>query len=70
MKDNISIDQLSIADLKAALDFVREDIKDMEKDANEKNMHPEEIASYPPLKSVENALFQKLLNTTRGLYND
>jgi hypothetical protein len=70
MNNNVTIDNMSIAELKAALDFVREDINDIEATAKENNMSPEKIAAYQPVKNVENYLFHKLLNLTRDLYKD
>ncbi|MBK8444903.1 MAG: hypothetical protein IPL35_16505 [Sphingobacteriales bacterium] len=42
----MEIEKLSIADLKAAWDFVREDLKDLENVAMKKNVSPYQIPAY------------------------
>jgi hypothetical protein len=60
-------DKMSLADLKAAYDFVREDAKDLEEAAGKNGVKPEKIPAYPEVKKVENALYHVLLNRTRDL---
>ena len=61
------INDLSIADLKAALDFVKMDLKQLEEKAREENINLSRIGAYEEVRKVENDLYQRLLNITRGL---
>ncbi|MDU1892786.1 MAG: hypothetical protein E6767_19060 [Dysgonomonas sp.] len=61
------MDELSIADLKAALDFVREDIDQMELKAHEEGIKPEVIPAYSEVRETEFKLHTRLLNITRRL---
>jgi len=63
----MEIENLSIADLKAALDFVTEDLKELEKKAEKEKISPDKIPAYSEVKKVENDLYHRLLNITRGL---
>jgi len=63
-------DKMTFADLKAAYDFVREDVTDLEEKAREKGIKPESIPAYPEVTKVENALYHVLLNKTRDLFNE
>ena len=62
------LDKMSLADLKAAYDFVREDVKQLEDDAERGKTKPENYPAYKEATSVETALHNVLLNKTRGLY--
>jgi hypothetical protein len=61
------IKDLSIADLKAAYDFVRMDLKDLEEKAKEENISPSKIGAYNEVRKVEFDLYNRLLNVTRDL---
>lgn len=61
------IDDLSISDLKAALDFVREDIKDLKSKAYEEDIAADKIPAYNEARKVECTLYTRLLNITRRL---
>lgn len=63
----MEIEKLSIADLKAAFDFVTYDLKDLKKKAEEKKISPEQIPAYNEVKKIESDLYNRLLNITRGL---
>ncbi|TWI20357.1 hypothetical protein [Sphingobacterium siyangense] len=63
----MKIEELSLADLKAAHDFVLQDLKELEEKAQEKGILPEKIGCYSEVKSVENKLYHQLLNLTRAL---
>lgn len=63
----MEINNLSIADLKAALDFDVSDLKEMEQLAANKNISPNEIPAYVGVKKEENDLYHRLLNITRNL---
>jgi hypothetical protein len=65
-----NFDKMTLADLKAAYDFVREDVKDLEEKAADKGIKPDQIPAYPEITKVENALYHVLLNKTRDLYNE
>ncbi|AKH95185.1 hypothetical protein [Elizabethkingia anophelis] len=58
-------DGLSIADLKAALDFAREELKVLEKKAKQTNISPSEIPAYEEVKMTEDKLYNELLNIIR-----
>ncbi|OPB86642.1 hypothetical protein BAS06_15715 [Elizabethkingia miricola] len=58
-------DGLSIADLKAALDFAREELKVLEKKAKQNNISPSEIPAYEEVKMTEDKLYNELLNIIR-----
>ena len=63
----MEIEKLSIADLKAAWDFVKEDLKVLEKAATENNVSLDKMPAYDQVKSMEDKLYHKLLNLTRQL---
>lgn len=63
----MKIKELSIADLKAAYDFVLMDLKMLENKAKEEGINPEKIAAYSEVKQIEDKLYNKLLNITRML---
>ncbi len=63
----MKIEELTMADLKAAYDFILEDIKMLEETAKEKGIHPQKIDAYDEVKSLENKVYHELLNRTRGL---
>lgn len=63
----MNINDLSIADLKAAYDFVLLDIDELEQKANSENISFERIPAYKEVKVVENKLWTELLNRTRLL---
>lgn len=62
-----AINELSIADLKAAYDFVREDLKELEDKARKEKITPYEIPAYNEVREVEDKLYTQLLNITRIL---
>ncbi|KGO91240.1 hypothetical protein [Flavobacterium subsaxonicum] len=64
----MEIDKLSLADLKAAYDFVLIDLKDLETASRSKNINPEDIPAYKEVKAVEHGLYHQLLNITRSLH--
>ena len=61
------INDLSISDLKAALDFVKMDLEQLREKAREENISPNQIGAYEEVRKVENDLYHRLLNITRGL---
>ncbi len=61
-------EDLSIADLKAAYDFVQIDLRDLGAAAKRENISPDKIPAYNEVKQVEDALYQKLSNITRDLF--
>lgn len=63
----MKINELSIADLKAAYDFVLIDLRDLETVAKEKGINPDRIPAYKEVKEIENSLYHQLLNITRVL---
>lgn len=63
----MEIENLSIADLKAALDFVTEELKEMLKKAENEKIDPSTISAYNEVKEIENKLYHRLLNITRTL---
>lgn len=63
----MKIEELTMADLKAAYDFILEDLKMLEETAKEKGIQPHEIGAYDEVKQVENKVYHELLNRTRGL---
>ena len=63
----MKIKELSIADLKAAYDFVLIDLKELEDEAKEKGVQAEKFGAYNEVKKMENDLYQELLNKTRML---
>ncbi|MEI6755374.1 MAG: hypothetical protein WCK78_19720 [Paludibacter sp.] len=58
------IDELSISDLKAAYDFVKIDLADLEESAVRKGIQPESIPAYSEVKQLEDKLYSKLLTIT------
>jgi hypothetical protein len=60
-------EDLSIADLKAAWDFVKIDLKDLEQKVKEKNINPSRIGAYDEVKKIESELYHELLERTRNL---
>lgn len=63
----MKIDELSIADLKAAYDFVLIDLKNLKTAAIKKGISADSIPAYKEVKSIEDRLYTRLLNTTRDL---
>lgn len=63
----MKIDELSIADLKAAYDFVLMDLKDLETAAIKKGIPADSIPAYKEVKNIENRIYTRLLNITRDL---
>ena len=63
----MKIKELSIADLKAAYDFVLIDLKILEDKAKEEGINPDKIGAYNEVKQVEDKLYNKLMNITRIL---
>lgn len=63
----MKIKELSIADLKAAYDFVLIDLKELEDKAKEKGIQPETLGAYNEVRKMENDLYNELLNKTRML---
>ena len=63
----MEIEKLSIADWKAAWDFVKEDLKELEKAAKKENVSTDKIPAYKEVKEMEDKLYHKLLNITRQL---
>lgn len=63
----MKIEELTIADLKAAYDFILEDLKMLEETAKEKGIQPQQIGAYNEVKTVEDKVYNELLNRTRGL---
>lgn len=63
----MEIEKLSIADLKAALDFVTDDLKELEKKAEKEKISLDKIPAYQEVKKTENDLYDRLLNITRSL---
>ena len=58
---------LSIADLKAAYDFVLIDLSQMESTAKIWNNSPERIPAYNEVKRMEDAMWGELMERTRLL---
>lgn len=67
MNDFNSIKDLSISDLKAALDFIIDEAKDLEKKALEKNIMVTSIPAYNDYKTLEFKIHTELLNKTTSL---
>ncbi|MEO6175358.1 MAG: hypothetical protein ABIP27_09435 [Flavobacterium circumlabens] len=63
----MKIKDLSIADLKAAYDFVLIDLKDLEAKAKKEGISADRIPAYREVKDIENRLYHQLLNITRDL---
>lgn len=63
----MKINELSIADLKAAYDFVLIDISDLEAEAKHKGISTDQIPAYKEMKEMESRLYHQLLNITRIL---
>lgn len=63
----MKIEKLSIADLKAAYDFVLIDLKNLEDTVKQKGVSAQDIPAYSEVKEMENLLYNELLNNTRNL---
>ena len=63
------IGELSLADLKAAYDFVLLDLTEMEEYAKKEKISVEKIPAYSEVKKMEDDLYQELLNKVRMLEN-
>ena len=63
----MDIKNLSIADLKAAFDFVTIDLQSLKAKAVKDKISVEQIPDYAAVKALENKLHDELLNITRGL---
>ena len=70
MNGKLSIDDLSLADLKTTLDWVKNEIIEIEEQAKEKNMKPDKIASYQQMQSYKSFLENKLENIIYDLLSD
>jgi chemotaxis regulatin CheY-phosphate phosphatase CheZ len=64
---NKNIDELTIADLKAALDCIREHIADTKEKARVENCYIENEKFYQDFKDLEGQLYNKLLNAVFDL---
>jgi len=58
---------MTLADLKAAYDFVLIDLNDLETKAKSEKIDPEKIPAYKEVKDIENILYHELLNRTRDI---
>ena len=67
-KAKMKVKDLSLADLKAAYDFILIELTDFELKAKDKNVKPEKIPTYLELKEVESILYDELLNRTNKLF--
>ena len=63
----MEIEKLSLADLKAAFDFVTIDLNDLRQTAEKERINPEQIPAYNEVKIIENKLYHRLLDITRNL---
>lgn len=63
----MEIEKLSIADLKASWDFVKEDLKEFHEKSIKENISIEKNQTYNEIKIIENKLYHQLLNLTRNL---
>lgn len=58
---------MSIADLKAALDFIQIDLKSIKEKSKTENIALEEVPLYLELQKIENSIYDELLNKIRFL---
>lgn len=63
----MKIKELSIAELKAAYDFILIDLADLKKGAEKSKANVEEIPAYNEVKEMESIIYHELLNRTRNL---
>jgi len=66
----LDFDKMSIADLKSALDFVRENIKDAEQKADKEGLSFDVLKKqefYEQDKNMENCLYNALVNSMLDL---
>ena len=63
----MKINELSISDLKASLDFTKLFIKEMKKKAKKENIRVEEIGAYSETIELEDKLYNELMNKVRFL---
>lgn len=63
----ITIKELSIADLKASLDFTKLFLKHMKKKAKQEKIKISEIGAYQETIELEDKLYTELLNKVRFL---
>ncbi|WP_185249143.1 hypothetical protein [Chryseobacterium bernardetii] len=61
------ISDLSIADLKAAWDFVKMDLEEMKEKAKKENISTDRMGAYKELVELEDHLYHELLNRIRPL---
>lgn len=61
------IENLCLADLKAAYDFVLIDLKELEEKAKKEGVSVDKIGAYSEVVNLEGKLFDALLNKTRNL---
>ena len=61
------INELSIADLKATYDFIQVDLEFLRDKATEERITANELPAYLEVKEIENKVYNRLLNLTRGL---
>ena len=65
----MKIKDLTIADLKAAYDFVLMDLRDLKEKADKEKISVENIGAYPEVLKMEDDLYHELLNRVRMLEN-
>lgn len=63
----MKINELSISDLKASLDFAKLFLKEMKKKAKKENIRVEEIGAYSETIELEDKLYTELMNKVRFL---
>ncbi len=66
-KEEVSIKDLSIANLKAAYDFLLEEAEYLESYANEKKIAVKDIPAYKEIKAIYSNVYNELLNRVRSL---
>lgn len=63
----MNIKELSLADLKASLDFTKLFLKEMKEKAKDENIKISEIGAYKETIELEEKLYSELLNRVRFL---
>lgn len=63
----MKIEELSITDLKASLDFIREFLKEMVEKAKKENINTESIPAYRETLVLEDKIYNRLQNVVRML---
>lgn len=61
----IDISSLNLAELKAAYDFTKEDLQQLEGEAAKKKIEVTNIPAYNEVKEIQHRLYDELLNRTR-----